>query len=709
MTETQFRVGIDIGGTFTDIVLMGADGRLITRKVSTTADDYVRAITRGLEDAFAESGLSPSSVVEVVHGTTVATNAILEHRGARTGLITTKGFRDILEIRRLRMPRLYDISWEKPQPLVERYLRLEVDERVDHRGQVLRCLDPEEVRQVVGELLERGVESVAVCLLHSYANPYHEREVGRVLQEIAPDLPFSLSVDVLPEIKEYERTSTTVINAYVMPVIKGYLSRMAAELERIGTEAPLLIMQSNGGIMGWAGAAERPVHIIESGPAAGVVGSSVLAQRMGLTHVITLDMGGTTAKASIIEDGELNWSSEYEVGGELSLISRLQRGGGYVLRVPTIDIAEVGAGGGSIVWVDGGGALRVGPRSAGANPGPACYDGGGEEPTLTDANVLLGYLNPHYLVGGALELKWERAHQAMSEKVATPLALDIYEASYGVHQIASSIMARAVSAVSLERGRDPRDFTLFAFGGCGPLHAAEMARPLGIREILVPPWPGLFSAFGLLLADIEHHYLRTHHRRTGDMDPDDIVHTWAEMEVEALTTLEAEGYSRNEVVLRRFADLRYAGQSFELTLPVPPGELGLEEVASLEEDFAREHERTYGHSAPGDPIELVNLRLVAGAISPRSSDPGVETSGGEAWARATMERTGGRHRKRRAYFGPDTGFLDTLILERRDLAERAYEGPIIIEEYDATVVVPPASRASLDEWGNIRIRIGEGR
>ena len=297
----------------------------------------------------------------------------------------------------------------------------------------------------------------------------------------------------------------------------------------------------------------------------------------------------------------------------------------------------------------------------------------------------------------------------MSEKVATPLGLDTYEASYGVHQIASSTMARAVSAVSLERGRDPRDFTLFAFGGCGPLHAAEMARPLGIREILVPPWPGLFSAFGLLLAELEHHYLRTHQRRTGDIELDDMAQIWTEMAAEALTTLEAEGYSRDEVVLRRFADLRYAGQSFELTLPVPPGELGLEEVASLEEDFAREHERTYGHSAPGDPIELVNLRLVAGAISPRSSDQETETSRGEARARATMDRAEGAPRKRQAYYGPDHGFLETLILERWDLAERAYEGPIIIEEYDATVVVPPGSRASLDEWGNIRIRIGEGR
>jgi len=696
MSETPFRIGIDIGGTFTDIVLMGTDGRLVAKKVSSTADDYVRAITGGLEEAFAEGDLAASQVAEIVHGTTVATNAILEHRGARTGLITTRGFRDILEIRRLRMPRLYDISWQKPKPLVERHLRLEVNERVDHQGRILTPLDPEEVRRVVQELLARGVESVAVCLIHSYANPRHERDIGRVLRGMAPDLPISLSADVLPEIKEYERTSTTVINAYIMPAIEGYLSRMAAELERIGVDAPLLVMQSNGGITSWSQAIERPIHVIESGPAAGVIGSAALAQKMGLRNVITLDMGGTTAKASIIEDGELNWSPEYEVGGELSLISRLHRGGGYLLRVPTIDIAEVGAGGGSIVWVDQGGGLRVGPRSAGARPGPACYDQGGEEPTLTDANVLLGYLNPQYLVGGDLRLSWERAYQAMVERVGAPLDLDVYEVSNGVHQIASSTMARAVRAVSLERGRDPRDFTLFAFGGCGPLHAARMAGPLGIEEVLVPPWPGLFSAFGLLLADIEHHFLQTYLHRTDQLDLSELARILATMESEALVTLQGEGYGAEEVTLRRFADVRYAGQSFELRLPIAAGQVRAEEIVSLQEEFAREHERTYGHRAPDDPIELVNLRLIAGVTPARptvprteaSSSP-VETHRDEAWGKAAAGSGEKKPQQRRAYFGPEYGFLETPVLERGELAGGEYEGPLVVEEYDTTTVVPP--------------------
>ena len=375
--------------------------------------------------------------------------------------------------------------------------------------------------------------------------------------------------------------------------------------------------------------------------------------------------------------------------------------------MPTIDIAEVGAGGGSIVWVDGGGGLRVGPRSAGARPGPACYDEGGDEPTLTDANVLLGYLNPHYLVGGDLKVSWDRAYQAMARRVAAPLGLDVYGACYGVHQIATATMARAVRAVSLERGRDPRDFTLFAFGGCGPLHAIPMARPLGIKEVLVPPWPGLFSAFGLLLADIEHHYLRTTLHRTDDLDLDELAEILAEMEAEALATLEAEGYGGEEVTLRRFADLRYEGQSFELTLPIPAGHVSTEEIASLEEAFASEHERTYGHRAPGDAIELVNLRLIAGAIPSRPVAPRAE-SWDQAWRGAAMDRTGKKPHHRRAFFGPEDGFLETPVLERGHLVDGPREGPLIIEEYDATTVIPPGCRATLDEWGNVRVELGEG-
>src|SRR5262249_26591310 len=401
---SRFRVAVDIGGTFTDIVFLDADGRLHIKKVSSSVDDYARAIVDGLREVFDETGLGGRDVVEVLHGTTVASNALLELRGARTGLITTRGFRDVLEIRRLRMPRLYDLTWEKPAPLVERYLRREVAERIDAHGRVETPLDLTEVEAALDRLRHQAIEALAVCLINPYANPAHEEQIKALVDRRAPELVACYSFEVLPEIREYERTSTTVINAYVMPIVRRYLTRLRSGLDGVGVRTPLLIMQSNGGLMTDTAAVTHPIHIIESGPAAGVVGAQALARRIGLGPLITLDMGGTTAKASIVEDGEVSRAAEYQVGGGIMHGSRLLTGAGYLLRVPAIDLAEVGAGGGSVVWIDPGGSLQVGPRSAGAAPGPVCYDMGGTEPTITDANVILGYLNPTRLAGGAVKL-----------------------------------------------------------------------------------------------------------------------------------------------------------------------------------------------------------------------------------------------------------------------------------------------------------------
>src|SRR5256712_3726729 len=450
----SFRVGVDIGGTFTDIGLLDDAGRIHTKKVSSSVEDYARAIVDGLDEVFAETGLSGRSLSEILHGTTVASNAILELRGARTGLITTRGFRDVLEVRRIRMPKLYDRAWEKPVPLVERYLRREVDEGVDGQGRVQKPLDPAEVERVLDRLLAEKIEALAVCLLNSYANPAHEARIAEIVRRRAPGLTLSVSAEVLPEIREYERTSTTVINAYVMPIVKRYLGTLRGGLDASGVTAPLMIMQSNGGLMTDQAAAARPVHIIESGPAAGVVGAQTLARKIGLGKLVTFDMGGTTAKASIVEDGEVSRATEYQVGGGIMSGSRLLTGAGYVLRVPAIDLAEVGAGGGSLVWIDPGGALQVGPQSAGASPGPLCYDMGGREPTITDANVILGYLNPTRLAGGAVKLNAARAHEVFEEKVAGPLGMPLVEAAHGAHLIAASNMMRAIRGVSSERGRD---------------------------------------------------------------------------------------------------------------------------------------------------------------------------------------------------------------------------------------------------------------
>src|SRR5213083_2645644 len=691
MAASRFRVGVDIGGTFTDIVLLDADGKVHTKKVSSSVDDYARAIVEGLDELFHETGVAGHDVSEVLHGTTVASNAILELRGARTGLITTKGFRDVLEIRRLRMPRLYDIAWQKPAPLVERRLRMEVAERITARGDVEIPLDPAEVERVLDRLLGHGIEALAVCLLNAYANPAHEQQIKAIVERRVPGMPFCISTDVLPEIREYERSSTTVINAYVMPVVQRYLRTLRAGLGEIAVRTPLLIIQSNGGLMTAEAASRMPMHIIESGPAAGVIGAQALARRTGMAKIITFDMGGTTAKASIVEDGEVNRATEYSVGGGIMHGSRLLSGSGYQLRVPAIDLAEVGAGGGSIVCIDTGGSVQVGPRSAGAFPGPLCYDLGGTEPTITDANVILGYLNPTHLVGGALKLNASRSHEVFEARIARPLGLELAEAAYGAHLIAASNMIRAIKSVSSERGRDPREFALFAFGGNGPVFACGMAQALGMKRIVVPPSAGLFSSFGLLYADVEYHYSRSFRRLLRKANPQEIAVVWDALASQARDQLVASGFTAEKARIRRSAALHYQGQTYELSVPLPDGAIDL---AYLEEAYGREHEKTYGHRAGADePVELVSIQVIGlglreGAGVPERVRP----------SRAEPEPPP----PRRAYFG---SWIETPVMRRSELA-RPRSGPLIVEESDATCVVPPGAKAELDAGSNIIIELG---
>jgi len=693
---TTYRVGVDVGGTFTDIVLLGDDGSIHTAKIPSSVENYANAIVDGLSQVFRETGLDGKVIEEVRHGTTVASNAILEHKGARTGLVTTKGFRDVLEIRTLRMPRLYDIGWTKPPPLVERYLRQVVDERVNAQGVIERALDPADAERAVDALLAEKVETIAVCLLNSFANPKHELAIADIIRRKAPTLPLSVSYEVLPEIKEYERTSTVVVNAYVMPIVSSYLRALRKGLDAAGIPARLLLMQSNGGLTTDNAAAERPMNIIESGPAGGVVGAQALAKAKGLKKILTFDMGGTTAKASMVEDGEVTRASEYSVGAGIMIGSRLLTGAGYTLKVPAIDLAEVGAGGGSLVWIDGGGSMQIGPESAGASPGPVCYDKGGETPTVTDANVVLGYINPQYLVGGAVKLNAAKAKSVFAEKVAAPLKMSVEQAAYGAHQIAGSNMIRAIKAVSTERGRDPREFALFAFGGNGPLFAGGMAKALELSRIVVPPSAGLFSSFGLLYADVEHHYARTFRRLLRKADLAEIEAAWSELARQALDQLQAEGFTGARAKLRRSAALHYEGQSYELTVPMPDGPIDQAMVAHLEESFGREHEKTYGHRAgPEEPVELVAMQVVGLGLRDGGGVP-------ERVRSSRAEPTPPPPRK--AYFGAETGWLDTPVLRRSDLAG-GKTGPLIVEEYDATCVVPPGATASLDSAGNIVIEL----
>jgi N-methylhydantoinase A len=689
-----FRAGVDIGGTFTDIVLLGDRGERYTKKVSSMVDDYARAITEGLSQLLAEIDGEARGIAELLHGTTVASNAILEHKGAKTGLITTKGFRDVLEIRNLRMPRLYDMSWTKPPPLVPRRLRVEIDERVNAQGGIDRPLDEASVERAVRFLVDESIEAIAVCLLHSYLNPAHELRVKEIVSRLAPDVTLCVSAEVLPVINEYERSSTTVINGYVRPIVERYLNRLAGEVKRIGIDAPLLLMQSNGGLTTANAAAVTPMHIIESGPAAGVVGVQALTRLVGIDKAISFDMGGTTAKASLIENGELTRATEYQVGAGIVLGSRLLSGAGYTLKVPAIDLAEVGAGGGSILWIDAGGALQIGPHSAGAVPGPVCYDQGGTEPTVTDANVVLGYINPAQLVGGALKLNAAKARTVIADRIARSLGMSVEEAAYGAHLIAASNMIRALKAVSSERGRDPRDYALVAFGGNGPVFAAGMAEAMHIPQVLIPPSAGVFSSFGLLYAEVEYYFTRTRKRLLRGLDPAEAQDIIEGLEAEARAQLSADGFAPERIELRRSASLHYQGQSFELRVSLAAGPLDQAALAALEEAFGVEHERTYGHRAGvEEPVELVSLEVIGRGIpeTPRAASAAAASLAPDI---AIAEPA------RRAYFGPAQGWLEARIVNRSAL-KAPHAGPCIVEEYDATCLVPPGWNARLDAHGNI--------
>ena len=694
------RVGADIGGTFTDLVLLDDEGRIVRRKVPSTTDDYSRGIIQGLISALSETGGDPSAVSEVLHGTTVATNAILEYKGARCGLIATRGFRDVLELRRLRMPQLYRLDWNKPRELIERQLRKEVTERIAADGSVLTPIDAAEVLAVTEELLALGVTSIAVALINSYVNPAHENEIARIIAEKYPDLPVSLSAEILPEIQEYERTSTAVVNAYVQPVVRSYLQNLRASLNDADVTAPLLIMQSNGGLISSRGAGAMPVRIIESGPAAGVIACREIARLCGYENLICFDMGGTTAKASLIEAGRIQESGEYEVGGGVSVGSRLNRGGGYVIRVPSIDIAEVGAGGGSLVSFDMAGGLKVGPESAGSFPGPVCYGNGNEQPTVTDANVTLGYINPVGLAGGTLKIDAEASRNAVATHVGARLDRELGAAALGVHTIANASMIRALRSVTIERGRDPSDFVMCAFGGNGAIHGPHIARDLGIKQVVVPPCPGIFSAFGLLLADVEHHYLRTVRRHLDQVTPAELTSRFAEMAKQAEVGAADPEYPLSDYIVHRSAVLRFVGQSNGLTVTLPEGELTDEVLRDLPQRYRDEYLRTYGFDSPGERLELESLRLVARGQS--------ETS--DVWLRAASEtetaiKTEAQIRK--VYFGGEWGWVDAKVITRAGLTETDMAGPLIVEGYDSNAVVPPDCAARLDSYGNIIITIGK--
>ncbi|RIK46048.1 MAG: hypothetical protein DCC58_04510 [Chloroflexi bacterium] len=700
-SESAVVIGVDIGGTFTDLCLLGADGRVVTAKLPSTPGDYSEGVAQALAAAFAAAPDAARQQHELVHGSTIATNAVLELRGAKTALLTTAGFRDVLELRRLRMPQLYNLQWEKPAPLVPRSLRLEVHERLDARGEVIVPLDEEGVRRHADLLREQGVESVAVCLLHAYANPEHEQRVGALLRELLPGVPVSLSTEIIREAGEFERTSTAVINAYVQPVVGRYLTAIEERLTSSGGDSRLLVMQSNGAVMPAGAARQRPCYLIESGPAAGVIAAQAVARAIDCHNLVTLDMGGTTAKAALIEDGEMTFVDEYEIGAGLTIGSRLMKGDGYLLRIPAIDLAEVGAGGGSLAYVDAGGALQVGPRSVGADPGPACYGRGNSEATITDANVVLGYIGPERFAGGALQLDPALAQRAL-ERLGRQLGMDAAAAAYAVHVVGNTRMSRAIRAVSTERGHDARDFTLLAFGGSGPLHAAQLARSLGIRRVVVPPLPGVFSALGLLCAPAGYQFVHTFRARLDRLSDAGLAAAVDDLTAQARLELRRLGYPADAVEFGYEADLRYVGQQFRVrvTLPDlaaihPDGA-----VAAVRQRFEDEHERRYHHRAPQAPVELVGFHLAARVRAPAPlldlAGVAADMSGPAAPSAAT----------RPAYFSREEGFVAARLLRRQDL-HTPVTGPALVEEPDTTIVIPPGWNARLDEQGNVVMTVEE--
>ncbi len=682
------RLGVDIGGTFTDLVVVDEiTGALTVGKILTTPKDPAHAVEQGIRQLLQEARLDAGAVRAVVHGTTLATNALIERKGARTALLTTAGFRDALEIGREGRYDMYDLFIDPPPPLIPRHLRREVPERLLADGSIQRTLDEAVARRVIGELLAEGVEAVAICLLHAYVNPAHERRLAALVTELAPALPVSCSSEVVPEIREYERTSTTAANVYVAPVMNRYLEDLERRLTERGIPGQLYVMQSSGGIALPAEAKRRPIRLVESGPAAGALAAGQAARERGESRLLSFDMGGTTAKACVIDDGEPLVAREFEV----ARADRFKKGSGLPVRVPVIELIEIGAGGGSIARVDRMGLLKVGPDSAGADPGPACYNLGGRRPTVTDADLLLGYLDAEFFLGGRMPLSREAAERAIDEHIARPLGLDLVQAAWGIHRVVNENMAAAARIHGIERGKDLRHYPLFAFGGAGPVHCWQVARILKVPRILLPYGAGAMSAYGLLAAPLAFDFVRTRRQRLDAADWAAINALYAEMEAEGRALLARAGVAATDVRVARVAEMRYLGQGHEVEAAIPQGALSEATLPAVTKAFETAYRALYHRTPQGVPIEALNWRVTVSG--PR---PEVRLSSGKRGRRgkaaAPIKAT------RPAYFAEANGFVATPVYDRYRLGRGAsFTGPAIIEERESTAVIGPGARCRVDE------------
>ena len=680
-----WRIGVDSGGTFTDICLSDEDtGRIAVWKVSSTPDDPSRGIAQGVVEGMGRVGVTPAELCYFGHGTTVGTNALIQHRGVKTGLITTDGFRDLLEIGRQKRPDLYDMQADKPAVLVARDLRLEVPERVRHDGTIETVLDEDAVRLAAHALRAAGVEAVAVCFLYGFVRPEHEQAALRILGEEFPAAYACAGHAVAPEFREYERLSTTVVNAYLGPVMRRYIERLAERLVQLGVTVAPHLTQSNGGVIGFEQAVRLPVRMVLSGPSTGVVAAEEVGRLAGFPDLITFDMGGTSTDVALLTGGQCRLASEAVVHG-------------YPIKAPMLDIHTVGAGGGSIAYVDSGGLLKVGPRSAGADPGPVCYGKGNTQATVTDANVVLQTLNPEYLLGGRMVVRQDLARAAIG-RLAARLGMDVMATAQGIVSVVTANMARAIRVISVQRGHDPRDYTLMAFGGAGPLHAARLARELDVSRVLVPRNPGILCAMGLLLTDLRADFAVTRLRPLGAAALPEIEAAFRVLSGQAADWFAAEGIADDARRIARTVDMRYAGQNYELPVALHEGRVTAGSLDELADGFAAAHQRMYGFVAADEPVQLVTYRIAAAGVVRKAA----LTPQAEAGANAAGALAG----RREAWFPEAGGFVSCPVYDRdRLLAGNRIIGPAIVEQMDSTTVVLPGMTGHVEPYLNLILEV----
>lgn len=676
----KYRIGVDTGGTFTDVALIAeGTGDILVTKVPSTPHNSAIGVMEGVKQILSENDISADEVSFFTHGSTVATNTLLERKGAKTALITTKGFRDILEIGRQTRPDLYNFRARRPKPLIPRDLRWEIDERTNAQGEVVKEFDGSDLTELIEMIKEEDIESLVICLINSFLNKSNEVRLKEILREEFPDLSITISAEILPEIKEFERTSTVAVNGYVMPKMNFYLRELESSLKDYGIESSLYIMQSNGGIITTDTAVEQPVRTVLSGPAGGVISGTDVASQTDIGNLITIDMGGTSLDAALIENGEPQYTTNSQIND-------------FPINVPMVEMHTIGSGGGSIAWIDSGGALRVGPHSAGADPGPVCYDKGGTEPTVSDANAILGRLNPDSILGGKMKMNLEGARKIVKEKIAEPLGLSVEEAAEGILKVVNANMVRGIRVVSVEKGHDTRDFSLLAFGGAGPLHAVDIAHELESKNVIVPPSPGINCAAGMLIADVRHDYVSSFISTTADVDYEKLHQSLKVLEEEARYALKQQGFDDQHTQINHSIDLRYVGQAYDINVELGSSEVDAETLDKTIRDFHDIHEKIYGFSRREESLETVNVRVSSFGLIEKLERKKLEAGSGTEVDYTTRD----------VYF--DGEFHETKIYQRRDLyMDYEFQGPAIIEQLDSTAVIYPRQKVMVDSFGNLII------